>query len=60
MSFGGLPWSVLTYNERLGGYISDEQLKGAPRFRRDNDWDWSDRERNRRIYDYYGATPYWM
>jgi PRC-barrel domain len=73
MSFGGflgmgedyypLPWSVLTYNERLGGYevnISDEQLKGAPKFRRDEDWDWSDRERSRRIYDYYGATPYWM
>jgi hypothetical protein len=73
MSFGGflgmgedyypLPWSVLTYNERLGGYevnISDEQLKGAPKFRRGEDWDWSDRERSRRIYDYYGATPYWM
>ena len=73
MSFGGflgmgedyhpLPWSLLTYNERLGGYevnISDEQLKGAPKFRRDEEWDWSDRERNRRIYDYYGATPYWM
>ena len=73
MSFGGflgmgedyypLPWSVLTYNERLGGYevnISDEQLKGAPRFRRDEDRDWSDRERSRRIYDYFGATPYWM
>jgi hypothetical protein len=73
MSFGGflgmgedyypLPWSVLTYNERLGGYevnISDEQLKGAPKFRRDEDWDWSDRERSRQIYDYYGATPYWM
>jgi hypothetical protein len=73
MSFGGfmgmgedyypLPWSVLTYNERLGGYevnISDTQLKGAPKFSRDEDWDWSDRERGRRIYDYYGATPYWM
>ena len=46
MSFGGflgmgedfypLPWSLLTYNERLGGYevnISEEQLKGAPKFR---------------------------
>jgi PRC-barrel domain len=73
MSFGGflgmgedfypLPWSLLTYNERLGGYevnISEEQLKGAPKFREDEEWDWSDRERGRRIYDYYGATPYWM
>ena len=73
MSFGGflgmgedfypLPWSLLTYNERLGGYevnISPEQLKGAPKFREYEEWDWSDRERGRRIYDYYGATPYWM
>jgi hypothetical protein len=73
MSFGGflgmgedfypLPWSLLTYNERLGGYevnVSEEQLKGAPKFREDEEWDWSDRERGRRIYDYYGATPYWM
>jgi hypothetical protein len=73
MSFGGflgmgedfypLPWPLLTYNERLGGYevnISEEQLKGAPKFRDDEEWDWSDRERGRRIYDYYGATPYWM
>src|SRR5438067_8858585 len=45
MSFGGflgigddyypLPWELLTYNERLGGYevnISGEQLKRAPRY----------------------------
>ena len=73
MSFGGflgmgeehypLPWSLLRYNERLGGYevnLSKQQLKGAPKFARDEDWDWSDRDRSRRIYDYYGATPYWM
>ena len=40
--------------------ISEDQLKGAPKFRRDEEWDWSDRERSRRISDYYGATPYWM
>ena len=70
MSFGGflgmgedfypLPWSLLTYNERLGGYevnVSEDQLKGAPKFAQDEEWDWSDRERGRRIYDYYGATP---
>src|SRR5919201_4760460 len=45
MSFGGfmgigedyypLPWSLLTYNERLGGYevnITEDQLKRAPKF----------------------------
>jgi hypothetical protein len=72
MSFGGflgmghdhypLPWSVLTYNESLGGYevnITDEQLKGAPHYGRDEDW-WSDRKAGARIYDYYGVTPYWF
>ena len=73
MSFGGflgighehypVPWSLLTYNTRLGGYevnISEQQLKGAPKFSRNDDWDWSDRERNRRISDYYGTMPHAM
>jgi hypothetical protein len=71
MTFGGflgigedsypLPWSQLTYNPDLGGYevnITEEQLKGAPKY--EEDLDWSDREANRRIYDYYGAPPYWL
>ena len=71
MSFGGflgmgeesypLPWSVLTYNPKLGGYevnLTEEQLESAPKFR--DDWDWSDRRTNERIYDYYGVPPYWL
>src|SRR5215218_11418070 len=70
MSFGGflglgedyypVPWSLLTYNQRLGGYevnISEEQLRGAPKFSEDEDWDWSDRGRG--VSDYYG-TPFGM
>jgi len=70
LSFGGflgigddhypLPWSLLTYNERLGGYevnISEDQLKDAPRYRSDESWDWADRTRGRRIDDYY-QVPY--
>src|SRR6201986_3629606 len=58
MSFGGflgighdhypVPWSLLTYNTRLGGYevnISDQQLKGAPSYNNDRAWDWADRKR---------------
>ena len=73
MSFGGflgmgedyypLPWSLLKYNENLGGYevnVSDQQLKGAPHYSRAESWDWNDRQRGQKIYDYYGATPYWM
>ena len=72
MSFGGflgigddyypIPWSLLTYNERLGGYevnISDAQLKGAPKFRKDESWEYEDRGREGALYSYYGATPYW-
>ena len=72
MSFGGflgigndyypIPWSLLTYNERLGGYevnISEQQLKGAPKFRKDESWEYEDRGRESALYSYYGATPYW-
>jgi hypothetical protein len=72
MSFGGfmgigedyypLPWSLLTYNPKLMGYevnISEEQLKGAPKYSKHENWDWSDQARGQRIYDYYGLTPYW-
>lgn len=70
LSFGGflgfgddfypLPWSLLTYNERLGGYevnISEDQLKGAPKYRSDESWNWDDRARGRSIDDFY-QVPY--
>jgi sporulation protein YlmC with PRC-barrel domain len=73
MSFGGflgighdhypVPWSLLTYNTKLGGYevnISEQQLKGAPSYANDNDWDWEDRKRAQQVYDYYRVPPYWM
>ena len=72
MSFGGflgigedyypVPWSMLKYNTSLGGYelnISDEQLRGAPHYSRDSDWDWDSRDYDRKLHDYYGAQPYW-
>jgi PRC-barrel domain len=72
MSFGGfmgigednypLPWSLLTYNPRLEGYevnVSEQQLKGAPRYSKHESWDWSDRARGREVSDYYGVAPFW-
>src|SRR5262249_13881515 len=72
MSFGGflgigedyypLPWSLLTYNPQLEGYevnIGETQLKGAPHYSKYEDWDWSDRARGQKVYDYYGVVPYW-
>jgi len=72
MSFGGflgigedyypLPWPLLTYNPRLEGYevnVSEQQLKGAPKYSKYDSWDWSDRARDKQVSDYYGANPYW-
>jgi hypothetical protein len=72
MSFGGflgigedyypLPWSLLTYNPRLGGYeinVSAQQLQDAPRYSKHESWDWSDRGRDQSVSDYYGVGPYW-
>ena len=72
MSFGGflgmgaeehaVPWSKLTYDTNLGGYrtdVTEQQLRGAPTFTRDRDWDWSDRSRERQLHDYYRAPYYW-
>jgi hypothetical protein len=64
MSFGGflgigqdyypLPWKLLTYNPRLEGYevnVSEQQLKGAPRYSAHETWDWG--TRGQAIDDYY-------
>jgi hypothetical protein len=72
MSFGGflgigedyypLPWSLLTYNPELDGYevnISEQQLKGAPKYSRNESWDWSSRSRGQTLHDYYNVPPYW-
>ena len=72
LSFGGflgmgkdyypVPWSSLTYDTELGGYktnITEQQLTGAPKYAPESEWDWTDRQRARSAYDYYGATwPY--
>ena len=72
MSFGGflgigeeehtIPWNKLEYDTSLGGYrtdITEEQLKGAPSFYRDREYDWSDRARERELHDYWGSSYYW-
>ena len=56
-----IPWSKLSYDTRLDGYqtdISESQLQGAPAFSRGN-WDWTDRNRERELHDYYRAPYYW-
>ena len=71
VSFGGflgmgeeyfpMPWAALKYDTSLEGYrvnMTEDQLKGAPRFNRNTDWDWSDRSRDRTISDYYGTRQW--
>ncbi len=72
LSFGGflglgeqhhpLPWSVLDYDTRLGGYVVDltrEQLEGAPTYAAAEPMDLSDTE-GRRVYDYYKQRPFYL
>jgi hypothetical protein len=70
MSFGGflgigekyhpLPWSVLDYDTRKGGYVVDldkKALEGAPYYGDTSDPDaWTDRTWRNRVDDYY--RPY--
>jgi len=71
ISFGGflgigedyypVPWPQLKYDTGLGGYrigVTQDQLKGAPKYGKSQEWDWANRENDRRVYDYYG-TPLW-
>jgi hypothetical protein len=71
ISFGGflgmgedyypMPWQNLKYDTRLDGYrtaVTEDQLKGAPKYSQSQGWDWSNRENDRRVYDYY-KTPLW-
>ena len=69
VSFGGflgmgedyypVPWSTLKYDTNLGGYrtgITENQLKGAPKFSNDNAWNWDDPARTRAVNHYYGIA----
>jgi hypothetical protein len=53
-----LPWQSLKYDTDLGGYrtgVTEDQLLGAPRYREEADWNWSDAARNRALNAYYGV-----
>ena len=69
ISFGGflgigadyypIPWSLLTYDERLGGYkvnITEAQLKNAPKLGPNENWDWSNRQW---VHDYWDVSYPW-
>jgi len=54
-----IPWDQLTYDTRMGGYrtgLTEPQLREAPQTKDD---DWTSRDRERELHDYYGAVYYW-
>lgn len=70
MSFGGflgigdryhpLPWSMLTYDEGLEGYVvnlSKERLENAPSYAED-ELAWNDPRFGTSVTDYYGPYPH--
>src|SRR5439155_6909277 len=72
LSFGGflglgqkhlpIPWTRLKYDIALGAYqldLTDEELKKAPAYEADKEFDWGDRSNEIVIHSYYGARPYW-
>jgi hypothetical protein len=72
LSFGGflgmganllpLPWVLLAYNPHFEAYeldIDEDELKRAPSFRADKDFDWGDRSQETELHRYYRVPPYW-
>jgi PRC-barrel domain len=68
LSFGGflgigddhypLPWQSFNYDTNLGGYhtaITEDQIKGAPKYSDDNSWNWNDPGRAKSVDEYYGV-----
>ena len=69
-SFGGflgigedhypLPWTKLRYDTALDGFkvdITEQQLRDAPKFGKNDYWDWSGR--HEQVHKHYGVDPIW-
>ena len=55
-SYHPLPWSALTYDPQMGGYVLDtdrDMLDRAPRYTATSEPDWSDRTYRARIDEYW-------
>jgi hypothetical protein len=56
-----LPWASLKYDTELEGYvtgITEQQLKGAPRYSKAQSWDWANPANDEKVYAYYNM-PLW-
>ena len=53
-----LPWRTLKYDVNLEGYrtnVTEQQLKGAPKYANENSWNWEDSARTKTVNDYYAG-----
>jgi hypothetical protein len=53
-----LTWSTLKYNTQLDGYqvaLTEDQLRGAPKYADEDDWNWANASGLGAIDTYYGA-----
>jgi hypothetical protein len=53
-----LPWAALRYDPGVDGYrvaVTEAQMKNAPKYADEREWNWEDRERERLVHDYYGV-----
>jgi hypothetical protein len=51
-----LPWASLKYDTGLEGYvtgITEQQLKGAPKYSKTQNWDWANPANDEKVYAYY-------
>ena len=58
-----LPWGRLRYSARFEAYeldLDEDELRRAPSFRADADFDWGDRSQEAELHRYYGIPPYWL
>jgi sporulation protein YlmC with PRC-barrel domain len=66
LSFGGffgigaehypIPWPMLDYDEKLGGYrvdITEEHLKNAPKVEQGESWEQANRDRDEEVHGYW-------
>ena len=72
LSFGGflgighkhfpIPWGKLHFNVKTEAYevdLSEEDMKKAPSFEENKDFDWGDRSEEMRIHAFYRTPTYW-
>jgi hypothetical protein len=61
-SYHPLPWRVLSYDTRQGGFVIDldrRRLEKAPSYMASNVPNWSDRTYGNRTDEFYGVPSYW-